>query len=59
MARLTARLGERTDLSNPALGDAQRETFASTAQVLRKIGIIDASVDLPGTLSAWVDGSYL
>jgi sulfonate transport system substrate-binding protein len=50
---------ERTDLSMPAIGSEHRATFTSTGEVLRKIGVIDSSVDVRATLDGWVDGSYL
>ena len=52
-------LAQRTDLSTPAIGGEHRATFTSTGEVLRRIGIIDASVDIRATLDSWVDGSYL
>jgi sulfonate transport system substrate-binding protein len=52
-------LAERTDLSMPAIGAEHLATFTSTAEVLRKIGIIDPSVNVPVTLDSWIDGSYL
>jgi sulfonate transport system substrate-binding protein len=52
-------LAERTDLSTPAIGSEHRAIFTSTGEVLRKIGIIDASVDIRETLDSWIDGSYL
>jgi sulfonate transport system substrate-binding protein len=52
-------LAERTDLSTPAIGAEHLATFTSTAEVLRKIGVIDASVNVPVTLDSWIDGSYL
>ena len=52
-------LAERTDLSTPAIGSEHLATFTSTGEVLRRIGIIDASVDVRATLDSWVDGSYL
>ena len=52
-------LVERTDLSTPAIGSEHRATFTSTGEVLRRIGVIDASVDVRATLDGWVDGSYL
>jgi sulfonate transport system substrate-binding protein len=52
-------LGERTDLSTPAISAEHLATFTSTAVVLQKIGVIDASVDLRATLDSWIDGSYL
>jgi sulfonate transport system substrate-binding protein len=50
---------ERTDLSAPAIGSEHRATFTSTGEVLRRIGVIDSSVDVRATLDDWVDGSYL
>jgi hypothetical protein len=38
---------------------SSRAIFTSTGEVLRKIGIIDASVDIRETLDSWIDGSYL
>jgi sulfonate transport system substrate-binding protein len=52
-------LAERTDLSTPAIGAEHLATFTSTAEVLRKIGVIDASLDVRATLDSWIDGSYL
>jgi sulfonate transport system substrate-binding protein len=52
-------LVERTDLSTPAIGSEHRATFTSTAEVLRRIGIIDTSVDVHATLDSWIDESYL
>ena len=52
-------LAQRTDLSTPAIGGEHWATFTSTGEVLRRIGIIDASVDIRATLDSWVDGSYL
>jgi sulfonate transport system substrate-binding protein len=52
-------LAERTDLSTPAIGAEHLATFTSTAEVLRKIGVIDPSVNVPVTLDSWIDGSYL
>jgi sulfonate transport system substrate-binding protein len=52
-------LVERTDLSTPTIGNEHRATFTSTGEILRRIGIIDASIDIRATLDSWVDGSYL
>ena len=52
-------LSERTDLSNPVIGSEHRSTFAATAEVLRRIGVIDASADIQALLDGWIDGSYL
>ena len=50
---------ERTDLSTPAIGSEHRTTFTSTGEVLRRIGIIESSVDVRAMLDGWVDESYL
>lgn len=52
-------LAQRTDLSNPTIGSEHLATFKSTAEVLQKIGVIEAPVDLRATIDGWVDGSYL
>jgi sulfonate transport system substrate-binding protein len=52
-------LAERTDLSTSAIGAQHLATFAATGEVLQKIGVIDASVDLRATLDSWIDGTYL
>ena len=39
-------LNERTDLTNPALGQAHRDTFVAAGQILQKIGIIDSDVEV-------------
>ena len=52
-------LSERTELSMPAIGSEHRATFISTGEVLRRIGFIDASVDIGATLDSWIEASYL
>jgi sulfonate transport system substrate-binding protein len=52
-------LDERTDLSTSAIGSEHRATFTSTGEVLRRIGIIDASIDVRAILDGWLDASYL
>jgi sulfonate transport system substrate-binding protein len=52
-------LSERTDLSEPAIGDAHRETLLATGEVLKKIGFIDAGADVASTVEELVDPSYL
>lgn len=39
-------LGERTDLSNGVIGDAQRESILEAGLVLQQAGIVDAAVDV-------------
>lgn len=52
-------LSERTDLTNPTLGDDHRATLLATGDVLRKIGVIDSDVSIPDTVKALIDPSFL
>jgi sulfonate transport system substrate-binding protein len=51
-------LSERTDLSNPALGKAHRETFRAAGAILQKIGIIKPEVDVPAVVEDLIDTSF-
>jgi sulfonate transport system substrate-binding protein len=52
-------LGERTDLTHPALGAEHRQVFAATGTVLKRIGVIDGGVDVVGVVAGLIDPSYL
>ena len=52
-------LSQRTDLSNPAIGDAHRATFLAAGDILQKIGVIKPEVSVPDTINALIDTSYL
>ncbi|GAB4440360.1 MAG: aliphatic sulfonate ABC transporter substrate-binding protein [Cyanobacteria bacterium J069] len=51
-------LEERTDLFNPLLGQAQRETIAAAGDVLKKSGVIPGSVDVEQTLSQLLEPKF-
>ncbi len=51
-------LGERTDLSQPWIGDEHRTTLVASATVLKKIGLIDAAVDPAATVDALLDPTF-
>ena len=51
-------LSERTDLSNPSLGDEHRETLASSLAVLKKIGLAPAATDPKAVVEALIDPSF-
>ena len=51
-------LGERTDLSQPLLGDEHRATLVASAAVLRKIGLIEANVDPQAVVDGLLDPSF-
>jgi len=50
--------GERTDITNPVIGEAHRETFLATGRVLQEIGVIPADVDVTATVDALIDHSF-
>ena len=52
-------MSQRTDLSNPVIGDAHRETFLAAGDILQKIGVIKPEVSVPETINALIDTSYL
>ncbi|MCR9255188.1 MAG: aliphatic sulfonate ABC transporter substrate-binding protein [Alphaproteobacteria bacterium] len=52
-------LGERTDITNPVIGQAHRETFVATGEVLKKIGVIKPDVDVKRTVNDLIDTSFL
>ena len=45
----------RTDLTQPRLGDAQREAILAAGLALQAAGVIEASVDVPGTVAILLD----
>lgn len=51
-------LGERTDITNPVIGEAHRETFLATGLLLQKIGVIREDVDVTATVDALIDRSF-
>jgi sulfonate transport system substrate-binding protein len=51
-------LGERTDITNPVIGEAHRETFLATGRVLQEIGVIRPDVDVVATVDALIDRSF-
>jgi sulfonate transport system substrate-binding protein len=52
-------LGQRTDITDPVLGTAHRETFLAAGAILQEIGIIRDDVDIAATVEALVDPSFL
>ncbi len=51
-------LSERTDLSQPLLGQEHRDTLIASAAVLKKIGLIDASVDPTQVVDGLIDTRF-
>jgi sulfonate transport system substrate-binding protein len=52
-------LGERTDITNPVVGQEHRETFVATGRVLQDIGVIKPDVDIEATVDALIDSSFI
>ena len=52
-------LGERTDISNPTIGKAHRQTFLAAGDILQKIGIIKADVDIAQTVDELIDIRFI
>lgn len=49
---------ERTDLSTPAIGTAQRETILAAGLALQESGVIEADVDVEATVDALLDDGF-
>ena len=48
-------LDQRTDLTQPRLGQAQRDTILAAGLALQEAGVIDAAIDVAGTVDALID----
>lgn len=51
-------LSERTDLSQPLLGDEHRATLTASLAVLKKIGLAPANTDPQAVVAALIDPSF-
>jgi sulfonate transport system substrate-binding protein len=56
---VAARQLERTDLSNPVLGPAQREAILAAGRALQESGIIPANIDVAGVTDALIDPRHV
>ncbi len=52
-------LEQRTDLSDPIIGEKQRESILAAGIVLQKAGIIPADVDVEATVESQIDDQYI
>ncbi|AMV70545.1 aliphatic sulfonate ABC transporter substrate-binding protein [Desulfuromonas carbonis] len=50
---------ERTDLSNPVIGDVQHKAIAAAGAVLKKSGIIPETVDIEATVGSLIDPGFI
>ncbi|MFO1039886.1 MAG: aliphatic sulfonate ABC transporter substrate-binding protein [Geminicoccaceae bacterium] len=55
---VAARQLERTDLSDPKIGDKQRETITAAGQALQKAGVIAVDVDVAAQVNALIDAQF-
>jgi len=49
---------ERTDLSDPVVGEKQKTTIAAAGDVLKKSGVIKPETDVPGVVNGLIDPQY-
>jgi sulfonate transport system substrate-binding protein len=52
-------LGSRTDLSNSAIGEPQRQSILAAGLALQQAGVIPASADVKGAVDSLIDSQYL
>ena len=52
-------LNERTDITNPFIGDKQINTFLAAGNILQTIGVIKDSISIKDVVNDLVDKSYL
>ena len=56
---IAARVLERTDLSNPVLGDEHKKVIAASGDVLKKSGVISSTNDVSATVNNLIDPQYV
>lgn len=52
-------LSERTDLSNPVIGDEHRKALTAAGTVLRDIGVLKADTDIQALVAELIDSQYI
>jgi sulfonate transport system substrate-binding protein len=56
---VAAKVLERTDLSNPVLGNEHKKVIAASGDVLKKSGVIAGTTDVDATVNALIDPQYV
>jgi sulfonate transport system substrate-binding protein len=56
---VAGRVIERTDLSDPIIGEKQKATIAAAGDVLKKSGVIKANVDVSALVNNLIDPQYV
>jgi sulfonate transport system substrate-binding protein len=52
-------LDERTDLSNPVIGEEHRKALTAAGTVLREIGVLKAGTDVAALVDELIDPSFV
>jgi len=52
-------LNERTDITNPVIGEEHRLALTEAGLVLREIGILKPDVDVEAVVDSLIDSSYI
>ena len=55
---VAAKVLERTDLSNPVIGDEHKKVIAASGDVLKKSGVISNTIDVSATVNDLIDPQY-
>lgn len=55
---VAARVLQRTDLSDPVIGDKQKATITAAGDVLKKSGVIKSDVDVAALVNSLIDPQY-
>jgi sulfonate transport system substrate-binding protein len=53
------RVLERTDLSDPVIGEKQKTTIAAAGNILKKSGVIKSDTDASGLVNDLIDSQYI
>jgi sulfonate transport system substrate-binding protein len=56
---VAAKVLERTDLSDPVIGDKQKTTISAAGDVLKKSGVIKPETDVLGVVTSLIDPQYV
>jgi sulfonate transport system substrate-binding protein len=56
---VAARQLERTDLSNPVIGDVHRQAIIAAGGVLKESGVVPETTDIPAVVGALIDPQYV
>jgi sulfonate transport system substrate-binding protein len=55
---VAARQLERTDLRKSAIGSAQQRTIKAAGEVLQRVGVVPAGIDIEKVVNDLLDGTF-